>query len=120
MDGKYQGNREKGDLIPTHVDKIFIGPAHNVVVGDRNGVNASARRLQDVDTLQAPDVPDLGRTTQRFLSTAGICSVLYLQQGNGATSVGLGDHALAELLGVRGPRSTLPQTNVRTWGCFCW
>lgn len=43
-----------------YVNEILIGAADNVVVGDRNGVDAPARGLQNVHALQIPDVPDLG------------------------------------------------------------
>lgn len=43
------------------MDKILVGAADYVVVGDRNGIDAPTGCLQDMHTLQIPDVPDLWR-----------------------------------------------------------
>lgn len=43
-----------------YVDEVLIGATDDVMVGDRNGVDTPTGRLQDMHTLQAPDVPDLG------------------------------------------------------------
>lgn len=41
------------------MDEVLIGAADDVVVGDGDGVNAAAAGLQDVDTFQRTDVPNL-------------------------------------------------------------
>lgn len=41
------------------MDEVLISAADDVVVGDGDGVNAAAAGLQDVDTLQRTDVPNL-------------------------------------------------------------
>lgn len=42
-----------------YVDEVFIGATDDVVVGDSNGVDAAPTGLQDVNTLQRADVPNL-------------------------------------------------------------
>lgn len=42
-----------------HVDEVFIGATDDVVVGDSNGVDAAPTGLQDMNTLQRTDVPNL-------------------------------------------------------------
>lgn len=42
-----------------YVDEVLVGAAHDVVVRHGDGVDAAPRRLQHVDALQVPDVPDL-------------------------------------------------------------
>ncbi len=41
------------------MDQVFISATDNVVVGDGDGVHAAPAGLQDVNTLQRPDVPNL-------------------------------------------------------------
>ena len=41
------------------MDEVLVGATHYVVVGNGDGVDTASWRLQDVDTLQGPDVPDL-------------------------------------------------------------
>ncbi|TNN61636.1 hypothetical protein EYF80_028141 [Liparis tanakae] len=41
------------------MDEVFVGAADDVVVGDGDGVDAAPAGLQDVDTLQRADVPNL-------------------------------------------------------------
>lgn len=43
----------------TYVDEVFIGATDDVVVGDSDGVDAAPAGLQDVNTLQRPDIPNL-------------------------------------------------------------
>lgn len=42
-----------------YMDEVFIGATDDVVVGDGDGVDAAAAGLQDVNTLQRADVPNL-------------------------------------------------------------
>lgn len=42
------------------MDEVLVGTTHDVVVGNGDGVDTASWCLQDVDTLQGPDVPDLG------------------------------------------------------------
>ncbi len=42
-----------------YMDEVFIGATDDVVVGDGDGVDAAPAGLQDVNTLQGPDVPNL-------------------------------------------------------------
>lgn len=41
------------------MDEVFISATDDVVVGDGDGVDAAPAGLQDVNTLQRPDVPNL-------------------------------------------------------------
>lgn len=41
------------------MDEVFVGATDDVVVGDGDGVDAAPTGLQDVNTLQSPDVPNL-------------------------------------------------------------
>ena len=43
----------------SYVDEVFVGATDDVVVGDGDGVDAAPAGLEDVDTLQRADVPDL-------------------------------------------------------------
>lgn len=43
----------------SYMDEVFVGAADDVVVGDGDGVDAAPAGLQDVDTLQRADVPNL-------------------------------------------------------------
>lgn len=47
-----------------YMDEVFISATDNVVVGDSDGVYAAPTGLQDVNTLQRADVPNL-KDTQR-------------------------------------------------------
>lgn len=47
------------------MDKVLIGATHDVVVGDGDGVDAAPAGLQDVDTLQGADVPNLTDRRER-------------------------------------------------------
>lgn len=53
------------------MDEVFISAADDVVVGDSDGVDAAPAGLQDVNTLQRADVPDLINTQSR--SETGGC-----------------------------------------------
>lgn len=48
-----------------YVDEVFVSAADDVVVGDGDGVDAAPAGLQDVNTLQRADVPDLINTQSR-------------------------------------------------------
>ena len=41
------------------MDEVLVGAADDVVVGDGDGVNAASAGLQDVNTVQRADIPDL-------------------------------------------------------------
>lgn len=41
------------------MDEVFIGATDDVVVGDGDWVDTAATGLQDMNTLQRPDVPNL-------------------------------------------------------------
>lgn len=41
------------------MDEVFIGATDDVVVGDGDGVDTATAGLQDVNTLQRSDVPNL-------------------------------------------------------------
>lgn len=41
------------------MNEVFISATDDVVVGDGDGVDAAPAGLQDVNTLQRPDVPNL-------------------------------------------------------------
>ena len=43
------------------MDEVLIGAAHYVVVGDGDGVHAAPGGLEDMNTLQRANVPDLRR-----------------------------------------------------------
>lgn len=47
------------------MDEVFISATDDVVVGDSNGVDAAPAGLQDVNTLQRADVPNLINTQSR-------------------------------------------------------
>ena len=50
------------------MNEVFISATDDVVVGDGDGVDAAPAGLQDVNTLQRPDVPNLterGREGER-------------------------------------------------------
>lgn len=51
-----------------YVDEVFIGAADDVVVGDSNGVDTAPTGLQDMNTLQRADVPNLTRTDRKQFS----------------------------------------------------
>lgn len=53
-----------------YVDEVFISATDNVVVGDSNGVDTAPTGLQDMNTLQRADVPDLPRIERRGSQTA--------------------------------------------------
>lgn len=53
-----RGN-ERGNKTVSYVDEVFIGATDDVVVGDSNGVDAAPTGLQDMNTLQRTDVPNL-------------------------------------------------------------
>lgn len=42
------------------MDQVFVGSTDDVVVGDSDGVDAAPAGLEDVNTLQRADVPNLG------------------------------------------------------------
>lgn len=42
-----------------YMNEVFVGAADDVVVGDGDGVDAAATSLQDMDTFERADVPDL-------------------------------------------------------------
>lgn len=42
-----------------YMDEVFISATDDVVVGDGDGVDAPPTGLQDMNTLQRPDVPNL-------------------------------------------------------------
>lgn len=48
-----------------YMDEVLIGATHNVVVGDSDGVDTAPAGLQDVDTLQRADVPNLTGRRER-------------------------------------------------------
>lgn len=43
----------------TYMNEVLIGATDDVVVGDSDGVDAASTGLQDVNTLQRADVPNL-------------------------------------------------------------
>lgn len=43
----------------SYMDEVFISSTDDVVVSDGDGVDAASTGLQDVNTVQRTDVPDL-------------------------------------------------------------
>lgn len=43
----------------SYMDEVLVGATDDVVIGHGNRVDTAARRLQDVDAVKGPDVPDL-------------------------------------------------------------
>lgn len=48
-----------------YVDEVLVSATDDVVVGDCDGVDAAPAGLEDVNTLQRADVPDLINTPGR-------------------------------------------------------
>lgn len=53
--------------VRSYVDEVLVGAADNVVIGHGDGVDAAARRLQNVDAVEGPDVPDLRASVGQFV-----------------------------------------------------
>lgn len=49
-----------------YMDEVFISATNDVVVGDGDGVDAASTGLQDMNTLQRSDVPNLTRQKERI------------------------------------------------------
>lgn len=56
----------------SYMDEVFIGPTDDVVVGDGDGVDAAATGLQDVNTLQRADVPNLTKKDKEGRENASV------------------------------------------------
>lgn len=41
------------------MDEVLVGATHNVVIRHGDRVHTATRRLQDMDAVEGPDVPDL-------------------------------------------------------------
>lgn len=55
-----------------YVDKVFVSATDDVVVGDSNGVDTATAGLQDMNTFQRADVPNLtGREKRESERAAG-------------------------------------------------
>lgn len=60
--------KNRGNETVPYVDEVFIGATDDVVVGDSNGVDAAPTGLQDMNTLQRADVPDLTHRDRKQFS----------------------------------------------------
>lgn len=50
------------------MDEVLVGATDNVVIRHGDRVDAATRRLQDVDTVEGPDVPNLWARVGHFVS----------------------------------------------------